>query len=174
MLRERVRKGLTAGIIAAAATAGAVTGFGIRPGEPAEPFTNAGRLVLGIAATENGTRQLGAFAFGVLLHVGAALVWGVAFALLAAGLRGVRLLVAALLFAGAVYAARERVPELLRLGYGGRAFPPQLVVLHVVLALGLAAGIRLARLPGERTGATPRQRELEYLQRDPPEGGIEQ
>ena len=174
MLRERVWGGLSAGIIAAAATAGAVAGFGIRRGAPAEPFTNAGRLFLGIAATEDGTRQLGALTVGVLLHVGAALVWGVAFALLAAGLRGVRLLVAALVFAGAVYAVRERVPELLRVGYGGRAFPPQLVVLHVVLGLGLAAGIRLAQQHGERTGATPRQRELEYLQRDPPEGGIEQ
>ena len=174
MLRERVRRGLSAGIIAAAATAGAVAGFGVRRGAPAEPFTNAGRLFLGIAATEDGTRQLGAFAVGVLLHVGSALAWSVAFALLAARLRGARLLVAALLFAGAVYVLRERLPELLRVGHGGRAFPPQLVVLHVVLGLALAAGIRLAPQQGERTGATPRQRELEYLQRDPPEGGIEE
>ena len=174
MLNERVRAGLTAGAIAAAATAGAVVGFGMTQGAPAEAFTSAGRLLLGVAPTEGGGRQLGAFAVGVLLHVGGALAWGLAFALIAGRLRGVRLLAAALLFAAAVYLVRERAPALLRIGHGARAFPPQVVVLHVVLALALAAGIRLAHVGG-RTGATPRQRELglDYVERNPP-GGTEQ
>jgi hypothetical protein len=148
--------------MAAAATAGALVGFGVREGAPGASFLTAGRLLLGVAPTEGGDAQVAAAAVGVLAHAATCVVWGLLFGLVAARLRGLRLIAAALVFAAAVYGIREYVPALLRVGYGSRAFPPQLVLLHAALALALAAGIRIAQL-GERTGATPRQREFDLL-----------
>jgi hypothetical protein len=56
--------------------------------------------------------------------------------------------VAAALFAAVAYAASTKLPGLLRLGYGARAFLPQLVLLYTALAVSLVAGIRLARTNG--------------------------
>jgi hypothetical protein len=153
---------VAAGVMAAAATAGVLVGFGVREGAPGGAFTSAGRLLLGVGATQGGRAQLAALVCGALAHVAASLAWGVLFGLVAARLRGVALFAAALVFAAAVYGVRDHAPALLRVGYGARALPPHLVLLHAVLSVGLAVGIRLAPLGG-RTGATPRQRELDLL-----------
>jgi len=139
-----VRGGLRAGTIAAAATGGVVAGFGVREGSPAEPFAALGRLLLGVAATEGVGRQLAATAAGLFLHAAVATAWGVLFALVAARLRGWRLVLAAGLFAAAAAVASTALPALLRLGYGVRPLPPQLALLYTVLALSLVAGVRLA------------------------------
>jgi hypothetical protein len=147
-LGERVRGGLAAGVLAAAATGGVVAGFGVREGSAGEPFAALGRLLLGVAASEPAGRQLVALIAGILLHSATALAWGLLFAALFARLRGLGLVAAAALFAAVAYAVSTRLPELLRLGHGARAFPPQLVLLYTVLALSLVAGIRLARIGG--------------------------
>jgi hypothetical protein len=145
---ERVRGGLSAGVIAAAATGGVIAGFGVREGSAAEPFASLGRLLLGIATSEPAGRQLVALFAGIALHSATALLWGLIFAALFAHLRGLRLGVAAALFAAVAYAVSTKFPGLLRLGYGARAFPPQLVLLYTALAISLVAGIRLARTDG--------------------------
>ncbi len=143
-----MRGGLSAGVIAAAATGGVVAGFGVREGSAAEPFATLGRLLLGVATSEPGARQLVALFAGILLHSAIAMILGMLFAMLFARLRGLRLLAAAALFAAAAYAVSTKLPGLWRLGHGARAFPPQLVLLYCVLALSLVAGIRLARNSG--------------------------
>jgi hypothetical protein len=153
-----VRGGLRAGTIAAAATGGVVAGFGVRDGSMAEPFAALGRLLLGIAATEGAGRQLAATAAGLFVHAAVATAWGALFALVAARLRGWRLVLAAGSFSAAAAIASTALPELLRLGYGARALPPQLALLYTVLALSLVAGMRLA-FPGGRIGdAAPGRR----------------
>jgi hypothetical protein len=147
-LGERVRGGLSAGVIAAAATGGVIAGFGVREGSAGEPFAALGRLLLGIATSEPSGRQLVGLIAGIVLHSATALAWGLLFAALFARLRGLRLMAAAALFAAVAYAVSTKLPGLLRLGHGARAFPPQLVLLYTVLAISLVAGIRLARIGG--------------------------
>lgn len=148
---ERVRAGLRAGLVASAATAGAMVGFAWRAaGGAFAPFSATGRMLLGVAAAESRGVQLAALVAGVAFHVVLVAAWTVLFSLVAGALRGVRLAVAAALFAAAAYVASEGVlPPLLRLGHGVRAFPPQVALLYVVLGLGLAIGMRIA-LPDRR------------------------
>ena len=138
--------GVRCGLLAAAATAGAIVGFARHDAAGVlAPFATSGRMLLGVAAGEGRPAQLLALAAGLALHVTLVVAWAVLFSFLAGALRGVRLLLAAALFAAAVYAAsRFALPALLRLGHGVRAFPPQVAVLYGVLALALAIGMRLA------------------------------
>lgn len=148
--------GVRAGLVAAAATAGAMAGFALRDsGRATAPFAATGRMLLGVAAADSGAAQLAALGAGVALHVALVATWASIFALLAGALRGARLALAAALFAGAVYLASEAaLPPLLRLGHGIRAFPPQLAVLYTVLALGLAVGMRIALVDRRMNGGT--------------------
>jgi hypothetical protein len=82
----------------------------------------------------------------VLHHAAIVALWGVLFALVAARVRGLRLLAAAALFGAAAYVVDPRVlPDLLRFGHAIAARTSQFVVLCALLSLGLAAGMRLAR-----------------------------
>jgi len=156
-----LRAGMRSGVVAAAATAGAIVGFARQESDGVlAPFATSGRMLLGVAAGDERLAQLAALSAGVALHVALVVAWAMLFALLAGALRGVRLLLAAALFAFAVYgASRVALPALLRLGHGVRAFPPQVAVLYGVLAIGLAIGMRLAfssRAGDAPTAASPR------------------
>jgi hypothetical protein len=147
-----MRAGLQVGTIAAAATAGVLAGFGLGAEGAASPFRHLGRLALGVTQNAGAAAQTAAAAAGLALHLVLAGLWGLLFVLVAGGLRGVRLFGAALLFALFVYALDlGLLPPLLRLGHGARAFPSQSVFLHLVLALVLGLGTRIAtiRLRGE-------------------------
>lgn len=145
MHSPRLRAGLRTGIIAAAATAGAVVGFGAGGDGAAAPFRVLGRLALGVAASDAPSAQFAAVVAGCLLHAVIAAAWGALFAALAAGLRGLRLALAAALFALFVYALDlGLLPPLLRLGHGARTYPSQSVLLHIVLAFALGLGMRIA------------------------------
>ncbi|HET6679906.1 MAG TPA: hypothetical protein VFG84_01785 [Gemmatimonadaceae bacterium] len=146
MISERVRQGMAAGSVAAAATAGALVGFGIRGRPASRPFMEAGRALLGhdaILTASSGAIVLGA---GILLHIVAMLVLGVCFSLVAAGLRGVRLLLAASVFSALVFVAVHRLLPLPPAPGLMTGWPtPRLVIIYVTLALALTAGMRLAR-----------------------------
>jgi len=144
--RERVVQGAAAGAVAAAAVGGVATGLGVRGGAAATAFAEVGRRALGIAATAPRLAQTTAVVAGVLLHLALVVALSIVFALVAGRLRGARLWLAALAYAALVYVTRGALPALLRVGHDPAALPQQLL-LHLALAVGLAAGIRLAPLP---------------------------
>ena len=145
VLTPRMRAGLQVGLIAAAATAGALAGFGLGRDGPLDPFRVLGRLTLGVTQNAGPTAQSAATAAGIGLHVVLAGLWGLLFVLVAGGARGVRLAGAAVLFALFVYALDlGLLPPVLRLGHGARAFPSQSVLLHLVLAAALGLGTWIA------------------------------
>lgn len=140
----RLRLALIVGVITAAGTAGALLGFGLRAGTPARPFNAIARLVLG-------PDTVGVWGFdarvsltGIVLHVTAMLLYGVALVSTGAK-RGWRLAVAAVgvsLFAFAV----ERLLLHLVPAESDLLVPGQVVALHLLMAVCLALGMRFALL----------------------------
>ena len=149
VIAERIRMGLRAGALVAAATSGALLGLGLRAGTPAHPFNLA-------AAPLYGERAMGSWGFdplvtvaGALLHAGTMLLLAITFAVLAGGLRGIRLILAAAIFAALLWLAHAYWP-----GSGGESpartlSAAQLALVYAVLAVALILGMRLARI-GER------------------------
>ena len=145
MLTPRTRAGLQVGLIAAAATAGALAGFGMGRSGPLDPFRVLGRLTLGVTQNAGAAAQSAATVAGIGLHTALAGLWGLLFVLVAGGTRGARLALAAALFALFVYALDlGLLPPILRLGHGARAFPSQSAFLHAVLATALGLGTWIA------------------------------
>ena len=142
MPNERVRAGVMAGVVAAAATMGAELTLAWRAGDVARPFVEAGRAVLG------GGEAAAAGVLGFGLQLAVAVLWGVVLAVLAYRARGLLLLLSAGAVAAAAYAVHATVLPTFRLGFGVGAFPVHglpLAFLYALFALGLAAGMRLAR-----------------------------
>ncbi len=78
----RIRLGVRAGLVAAAATAGAIIGFGLRHNDWSGPFATLGfELLRAFGVT--GTPQFVPSLVGATMHVAWMLVWGLAFALFA-------------------------------------------------------------------------------------------
>ncbi len=140
-----VRSALWAAATAAAATGGALVAFGLHVGGASEAFTHAGRLMLGIAATEGAAATARAFVAGALAHLGGCLLWGAVFAAIVRRRRASQSAVTAALLATAVYSAGSLwLPRVLRLGDAIYATQPQRMLLHALLAGGLWVGIRIA------------------------------
>lgn len=98
MLADRIRNGLSVGVIGAAATAGALVGLGLRHDAATLPFEMAGRALLGawrLATDSTGFAVL----LGAIAHLLWISLWGVCFTLVATSLRGLALSAGALLFA---------------------------------------------------------------------------
>lgn len=143
-----LRAGLAVGTLAASATAGALIGFGLRQGTPLRPFNAVARLVLG-------ARAEGVWGFdplvtltGVALHVTVMLAWGLLCVRLAGGRRGLAraafgVAVALLALAVDLFV----VERLLGAGVSGVLSTLQVIVVHVLLALALVVGMRLALSP---------------------------
>lgn len=157
MLRERVRQGAWAGIIAAAATLGTLLGFGRARGATLRPLNAVAHMVYGTRAFLMDELYAPITLTALVLHVASVLLWGIAFALLAGRLRGIRLLIAALLFSGFAWVTdRFLVPAALAPGFEQVLSPLELATVYLVLALSLAAGVRAAArepVAGRSTGA---------------------
>lgn len=136
------------GIVAGAVTIGALIGLGLRHGRALRPFSAAGRALierLGGAMPATWAAAL----LGVAVYLLWVVVLGVCFTLVAAPLRGVRVLAAAVAFAGVAWLVSGRViPAMLALTAGDVLGTAQRVFVWTLLALGLAVGMRLARLGG--------------------------
>ena len=142
MPNERVRAGVLAGVTAAAATMGAVLALAWRAGSAMRPFVETGRAVLG------GGEAAAAGVLGFGLQLAVAILWGVVLACVAYRVRGVMLLLAAAVVAAAAYVVHGALLPTFRLGFGVGPFPVHgapLLFLYALFALGLAAGMRLAR-----------------------------
>ncbi|HEU4566300.1 MAG TPA: hypothetical protein VFS05_16675 [Gemmatimonadaceae bacterium] len=146
MLRDRLREGALAGLIGAAATAGALIGFGVARGAAWRPINTIAHLVIGYRAEITDGFDPLVTLLGLGVHVASLVAWGVLFSLLAARLRGVRLLLAALLFAAGAFALDHLLlPVRLKPGFELVLSWPELVALYAVLALALAAGLATSR-----------------------------
>jgi hypothetical protein len=138
-------QGILTGALAAAAIAGTLLGFGIQQGTPARPFNAIASLLLG-------DRAQGIWGFhsvvtlvGVIVLVTLTFAWGVLFARLAGGMRGWRLAGVAVAVAAAALALDVSVVTRLRgANVSDVLAPAQVVLLHIVLAIALGVGMRLA------------------------------
>jgi hypothetical protein len=128
-----------------AATAGAVVGFGVRRGAPGAVLSAAGDRLRGVPAFVAPDRAFGtSAALGLAHHVALSLAWGVAAVLLARDLSaGPRTMVVAVVASLAVTVDRVLPASLCLLA--GVASAPQRVLLALVFAGALLAGMRLAQ-----------------------------
>jgi hypothetical protein len=138
-------QGILTGALAAAATAGALLGFGIQQGTPARPFNAIAALVLGDRADRIWGFHLVVTVVGVIVHVALTFGWGLLFARLAGGMRGLRLAGAALGIAAAALAVDVLIAtRVLGSHVSDVLAPAQVIALHVVLGIALGVGMRLA------------------------------
>jgi hypothetical protein len=83
---------------------------------------------------------------GAAMHLMISLIWGFVFGIIAAPLRGIRVLSVAFLTSGAAWAVSATLlPPALRLGNGLYASLPRAATVYVLFALAMASGMRLAR-----------------------------
>lgn len=140
---ERLERGVTAGLTAAAAVMGALLAFAWRSGAPLEPLVTTGRAML-----DGGTPAM-ALIVGVVTRLADGVLWGLLLAVVAGGLRDWRgQLLSAIAVSAVAAGAHATILAPLRLGYGLGVFPlhgPPLYYLYLVFALGLMAGMRIAR-----------------------------
>lgn len=130
--------------MAAAATTGALLGFGLRQGMPARPFNVAASVILGDAAAGSWGFHRLATPVGFALHVIAVLALGIAAAFLVARARRLRSVGASVIVS--VAAAILHIALLGRDAGSARALTnPQLIVVYLLLSMGLVVGMRLAR-----------------------------
>lgn len=135
---------MSAGFVAAAATTGALLGFGLRQGMPARPFNVAASLVLGDAAAGSWGFHRLATPVGIAVHIAAVLALGVLAAYIATRSR-----VARPMFASVMVSLGAGILHFLILhrdATSNRALTvPQLIVVYILLGAGLMVGMRLAR-----------------------------
>ena len=142
---DTLTHGILTGALAAAATAGALLGFGLQQGTPARPFNALAGLILGDRAGGIWGFHPVVTATGVLVQVAVILGWGLLFARLARGMRGLRLAAAALVAAAATLAVDAFFAgRVLGVDVSDALAPAQVIALHIVLGVALAVGMRLA------------------------------
>ena len=138
-------QGVLTGALAAAATAGALLGFGIQQGTPARPFNLLAALLLGDRAGGIWGFHPVVTTIGIVVHVVVTLGWGLLFARLARGMRGLRLAGAVLVVTIAALAVDVFiVGRLLGVNVSDVLAPAQVIALHGVLGVALGVGMRLA------------------------------
>ena len=140
---DRVRTGVAAGLVAAAAVIGALLAFSWRADAALAPLIATGRAVL-----TNASVAAAALA-GLGVRVSVAIVWGLVASLLVGRRRGWPSLVAVAVVTSTVAALAAGVLGApLGLGFGLGLFPlhgAPLLFLHALFAAGLAVGMRIAR-----------------------------
>ena len=141
----RAGAGIRVGAVAAATTVGAVIGLGLRHGLALRPFTSAGVALfdrLGVPTMSSSAATIA----GIALVTAAIILLGVCFTIVAAPLRGLRLLLSASMFAAVGWGVSLYVVRsVLVLSDGTVLGSAQTVFIFAMLALALVAGMRLAR-----------------------------
>ena len=132
--------GIRAGIVALAVTSGAIIGLGLRHGLAMRSFEVAGRALLGDTSSAPT-----AAAAGFAAHAAWMMVLGVCFSVVAAPLRGVWLFLSAIAFAAIAWMLSVWLfPGVVAVMRGAAISMPQVIFVNLLLAAGLAAGMRLA------------------------------
>lgn len=132
------------GAVAAAATIGAVIGLGLRHGLALRPFATAGRALfekLGVIGSPSASALV-----GVMMVACAIILLGVCFTVVAAPLRGLPLLVAAIAFGAIAWSVSAFVvPSILAWSTGAVLGGAQRLFIFSMLTIALVVGMRLAR-----------------------------
>src|SRR5687767_12650724 len=143
MLRDRVLRGVWIGLVAAAATAGALVGFGWVRGSPLQPLNTVAHVLLGSRAFYMREAHPLVTPVGILVHVLSLVVWGTLFSLGSGRHRGVWLWVGAVLFAIAVAIVDFLLlPARLSPGFETVLSRGEIIVIYALMAsaMGVAAG----------------------------------
>lgn len=142
---ELLRAGLRSGVIAAAATCGALLAFGMGLQRPWLPFNLAAHVVLGSRASlVDGPHTL-VTTVGLLVHVVAIMIWALMFVMVVRSRRALIVVPAAIAFAALVFLLNTRLfPVALRPGYESVLTFGQMLFMHFTLAVSLVIGTRLA------------------------------
>ena len=143
MLRDRLLLGVWIGLVAAAATAGALVGFGSARGAPLQPLNAVAHVVVGSRAFDVPGAHPVVTPTGMLVHVLSLLAWGVLLSLVLGRGRGGRAWLTAVAFA-AVVAVIDFVvlPQRFAPGFETMLTRGEVVVVYGVMAaaMALAAG----------------------------------
>jgi hypothetical protein len=149
-----VEAGITTGLIAAAATAGALMGFGIRFGTPLRPFNTIAATVLGAVAFAAGNAPSVVTVIGVAVHVAACLAWALAYSWVVDRTGGHEWLWGVAM-ACVAFLVTSIVARVLDVGLGTLLSVPQRVVLAVAFAITLPSGMRLANSAQRQDARSP-------------------
>jgi hypothetical protein len=143
MLRDRVLRGTWIGLVAAAATAGALVGFGWVRGWPLQPLNTVAHVLLGSRAFYVREAHPLITPLGILVHAVSLILWGIVFSLGSRRHGGVWLWVGAVLFAIAVALVDFLLlPARLSPGFETVLARGEIIVVYAVMAaaIGVAAG----------------------------------
>ena len=135
---------MQAGIVAWAATLGVLVGFGRSRGAALQPLNSIAHAFFGTRALLMEGFDWAITPAALLLHLAVLVAFGVIFSLLAAGLRGWRLVGAAIAYALVIWLVnRLMLPTMYASGLAQLLSPWEMVVFHLIMALALALGVRL-------------------------------
>ena len=143
---NRLRDGIGIGIIAGAATAGALMGFGHARGATLQPLNAVAHMYAGSRAFLTTGFQPGITLGAITIHLLSTIVWGVILAYVAAPLKGWGRGLAPLAIGFLAYLAdRFLAPNALRPGFEELLSSGETIFVYVVLAVALALGLWAAR-----------------------------
>ena len=143
MLRNRVLRGVWIGLVAAAATAGALVGFGWVRGYPLQPLNTVAHILLGTRAFYVREAHPLITPVAVLVHTLSLVIWGALFSLAIGERRSAWLWVGAVLFAiGAAAVDFLVLPARLSPGFETVLTRGEIIVIYALLAavVALVAG----------------------------------
>ncbi len=143
MRRFRVVHGITTGVVAAAATTGALVGFGLRFGTPARPFNALAAMVLGVRAQGVWRFALVPTMVGLVVHIAIMTLWGVLFVVLV-DTSGDHAMWWGILLSAVAFALSWLAAIVLGVGLATLLPVGDRIVLFIVLAAALPLGMRFA------------------------------
>ena len=131
--------------LGAAATTGALIGFGVRRGAPVTVFAAAGDRLRGLPPFVAPDRSFGPSAIlGLAHHLVLVAAWALLFALVVSRLRGAARAAVAVLVAGVAVTADALLPAWLSLA-AGVASAPQRALLAIAFSASLVMGMAFAQ-----------------------------
>ena len=139
---NRVRDGIGFGVIAGAATAGALMGFGHARGATLQPLNAIAHMFAGSRALMTTGFQPGITGGALVLHFLSTIIWGILLAYIAAPLTGWARAIAPVSVGIMAYLIdRFLAPNGLRPGFEQLLSSGETTFIYVVLAAALAAGL---------------------------------
>jgi len=142
VIENRVRDGIEFGVIAGAATAGALMGFGHARGATLQPLNAVAHMFAGSRALMTTGFQPVITGGALILHFVSMIIWGLLLAYIAAPLSGVARAIAPVSVGVLAYLVdRFIAPNGLRPGFEQLLSSGETTFIYVVLAAALAAGL---------------------------------
>jgi hypothetical protein len=139
MLRDRLLLGVPIGLVAAAATAGALVGFGAVRGTPLQPLNAVAHVLVGSRAFYVAAAHPLVTSAGILVHVLSVVAWGMLFAFALGRSRGAGTWAIAFVFAAVVAAIDfALLPARFSPGFEMMLTRGEVVVVYGVMAAAMA------------------------------------